>query len=445
MRQIQALLLGLLMVGCVQSQAVPCGDILCPSGAVCTETGQCAFTVDIAACTGKAEGEACEARGGNIGVCSAGACSVGQCGNGAVEGGEACDDGNRVGADGCAADCSKREICGDAIADDGEACDDGNSNAVDGCDACKLTQWSAASVVGGPIEAIETGLARPQSVAVDVIGNVYIADSDNHRIWRVDSNGMISTLAGTGTPGYNADGIAATGAQLDSPFGVAVDGLGNVFIADRNNHRIRRVDGNGMISTIVGTGTPGYNGDGIEATNAQLNSPTSVAVDGRGDVFIADRDSHRIRRMDGNGMISTIAGTGTPGYNGDGMAATLAHLAYPFSVAVDPLGNVYIADRDNRRIRRVDSGGEISTLAGTGAGEYDGEGMPAASTPIGSPRGVTVDSFGNVYFTDRDSSRTLRVDSNGIISTLAGTGTPGYDEDSITATDAQLALPLAWR
>jgi cysteine-rich repeat protein len=290
MRQIQALLLGLLMVGCVQSQAVPCGDILCPSGAVCTETGQCAFTVDIAACTGKAEGEACEARGGNIGVCSAGACSVGQCGNGAVEGGEACDDGNRVGADGCAADCSKREICGDAIADDGEACDDGNSNAVDGCDACKLTQWSAAPVVGGPVKAVDVGLIYPTGVAVDPNGNVFVAEGN--RVRKFDANGIITTVAGTGTAGYSGDGAMATSAQLARPRGICVDGRGNVYIADTYNGRIRRVDDKGIITTVAGSGTFGFSGDSNAATSAQLGQPNSVAVDGLGNLYISDSSNH---------------------------------------------------------------------------------------------------------------------------------------------------------
>jgi cysteine-rich repeat protein len=441
MRTLYALLWLVVAFNCVQSQAVPCGDILCPSGSVCTESGQCAFVVDIASCVGKADGDSCEARGGDIGVCSTGACSVGQCGNGRVDGGEACDDGNRSGADGCAADCSKLEVCGDAVADEGEACDDGNSNAVDGCDGCKLTQWSASPVVGGPIKAIDAGLGRPQSVAVDVHGNVYIADSDKQRLWRVDSNGMISTVAGTGTAGYNGDGRAATSAQLDSPFGVAVDGVGNVYIVERESHRVRRVDLDGIISTLAGTGTPGYNGDGIAATSAQLASPSGVAVDGLGNVYIADRDNQRIRRVDNNGTITTMAGTGTPGYNGDAMTATSAHLAYPFAVAVDQMGNVYIADRDNRRIRRVDTNGTISTVAGTGAAGYNGDDIPATSARIGSPRGVAVDVLGNVYFTDRSSQRVRRVDSSGMISTVAGTGTVGYNGDNMAATSAQVALP----
>jgi cysteine-rich repeat protein len=439
MRQIHALLLGLLMVGCVQSQAIPCGDILCPSGAVCTETGQCAFASDIAACVGKADGEACEARGGNIGVCSAGTCSVGQCGNSIVDGGESCDDGNRVGADGCAADCSKREICGDAIADDGEACDDGNRNAVDGCDACKLTQWSAAAVVGAPVPGIASGLGNPGGIAIDVRGNLYIADTANHRIRRVTSNGSISTVAGTGTAGYNGNRMA-TSAQLAGPTGVAVDGLGNVYIADSGNNMIRRVDRNGMLSTVAGTGDRGYNGDGLAATSATLSDPWDVAVDGLGNMYIADRDNHRVRRVDNHGMISTVAGTGTRGYNGDGLAAT-SQLAVPHGVTLDRLGNLYIADSGNSRIRRVDSSGMISTVAGTGTRGYNGDGLAATSAHLVFPSSVAVDGLGNVYIADSASHRIRRVDTLGVISTIAGTGTRGYNGDGTAAISAQLDYP----
>jgi cysteine-rich repeat protein len=162
MRHAHALLIWYSMLlinslNCVQSQSVMCGDILCPSGAVCTDIGQCAFADDIAACVDKANGQACDARGGNIGVCVTGACSVGQCGNGVIDGGETCDDGNRAGADGCAGNCSKREVCGDTIVDEGESCDDGNRNDVDYCDSCRLTAWSAAPVVGGPVKAVAVG------------------------------------------------------------------------------------------------------------------------------------------------------------------------------------------------------------------------------------------------------------------------------------------------
>jgi cysteine-rich repeat protein len=444
MKSFAVVVLGVLAgiaTGCVQSQAVACGDILCPAGAVCTETGQCAFASDIAACVGKAEGETCEARGGNIGVCSAGTCSIGQCGNSIVDGGESCDDGNRVGADGCAADCSKREICGDAIADDGEACDDGNRNAVDGCDACKLTQWSAAPVVGGQVQATQVGFIKPTAVAADVNGNFYIADRWNSQIHRVDINGVISTIAGTGNAGFSGDGVVGSSAQISEPTGVAVDGLGNVYIADRGNGRIRRVDFNGIITTVAGNGQSGFGGDGGAATSTALWAPWGVAVDGLGNIYIADTENNRIRRVDVNGIISTIAGTGVAGFSGDNGPGISARLAYPTSVAVDDVGNVYIADLDNDRIRRLDSNGIIMTVAGNGSHGYSGDGGVATNAQLARPVGVAVDNVGNVYVADQENQRVRRIDGNGLITTVAGTGEYGFAGDGSVALSAQLRYP----
>src|SRR3990170_2937888 len=225
--------------------------------------------------------------------------------------------------------------------------------------------------------------------------------------------GDISTIAGTGVGGFSGDGAAATGAQLYYPTGVAVDGVGNVFIADIANHRVRRVDAvTGLISTIAGTGTPGFSGDGGAATGAQLNSPYGVAVDGGGNVFIADTYNHRVRRVDvGTGLISTIAGTGTAGFSGDGAAATSAQLNFPWGVAVDGGGNVFIADTNNQRVRRVDAGtGLISTIAGTTAG-FSGDGAAATSAQLNNPYRVGVDDVGNVFIADTDNHRVRRVDA----------------------------------
>ena len=195
-----------------------------------------------------------------------------------------------------------------------------------------------------------------------------VAWSQSAETWTID------TIAGTGTEGYSGDGGAATAAQLNNPRGVAVDGSGNVYIADLSNNRIRKVDGSGNISTIAGTGTQGYSGDGGAATAARLNWPQQVAVDGTGNVYIADTGNQRIRKVDGAGNISTFAGTGTEGYSGDGGAATAARLNSPQEVALDNAGNVYIADTGNDRIRKVDGSGNISTFAGTGTEGYSGDG-----------------------------------------------------------------------
>ncbi|MEK5468799.1 S-layer homology domain-containing protein [Paenibacillus sp. FSL R7-0210] len=289
--------------------------------------------------------------------------------------------------------------------------------------------------------ATSAQLYRPYGVAVDSSGNVYIADTDTHRIRKVDTTGNINTLAGTGTGGYLGDGGAATSARLKNPYGVAVDSSGNVYIADTFNHRIRKLDRTGTISTLAGTGTGGYSGDGGAATSARLNYPYEVAVDSSGNVYIADTFNHRIRKVDTTGNISTLSGTGTEGYSGDGGAATSAQLNKPYGVAVDSSGNVYIADTINHRIRKVDKTGNISTLSGTGTEGYSGDGGAATSAQLNKPYGVAVDSSGNVYIADTINHRIRKVYTTGNISTLAGTGIGGYSGDGGVATSASLNYP----
>jgi sugar lactone lactonase YvrE len=241
----------------------------------------------------------------------------------------------------------------------------------------------------------------PAGVAVDGSGNVYIGDFINQVVRKVTPSGIISTFAGNGIRGYSGDGGAAISAELNAPVGVAVDGSGNVYIVDDNNNRIRKVTvATGIISTIAGNGTGGYNGDGIAATAAELYQPSGVAVDGFGNVYIGDAANERIRKVNTSGIISTFAGDGVPGYNGDGIAATDAKLETPTGVAVDASGNVYIVDDQNLRIRKVNTSGTISTIAGNGTGGYNGDGIAATSAELNSPTGVAVDSSGNVYIAD---------------------------------------------
>ena len=276
---------------------------------------------------------------------------------------------------------------------------------------------------GGPASAAR--LEFPTGVAVDGEGNVYIADSGNRRIRRVDLAGTISSFAGTGEPGFSGDGGPASAARLDFPTGVAVDGEGNVYIADSGNRRIRRVDLAGTISSFAGTGEPGFSGDGGPASAARLGNPWNVAVDGEGNVYIADSGNRRIRRVDLAGTISSFAGTGEPGFSGDGGPASAARLGNPWNVAVDGEGNVYIADSGNR-IRRVDLAGTISSFAGIGEPGFSGDGGPASAARLGYPEGIAVDGEGNVYIADSSNRRIRRVDLAGTISSFAGTGEPGF-------------------
>ena len=290
---------------------------------------------------------------------------------------------------------------------------------------------------GGP--AVAARLNFPYDVAVDASGNLYITDRNNHRIRKVDSTGTITTIAGTGERGFGGDGGPAIQAQLDAPYGVAVDGAGNLYIADLANHRIRKVDSTGTITTIAGTGERGFGGDGGPAIQAQLDAPTGVAVDGEGNLYIADRDNSRIRKVDSIGTITTIAGGG--GFGEDGGPATQARLNLPYGVAVDSAGNLYIADTNNDRIRKVDSAGTITTIAGTGEQGFGGDGGPATQARLNYPYGVAVDGAGNLYIADQYNNRIRRVDSTGTITTIAGTEKRGFSGDGGPAIQAPLFLP----
>jgi hypothetical protein len=293
-------------------------------------------------------------------------------------------------------------------------------------------------------QATGATLADPSAVAFDSAGNLYLADAQNHVIREVTKAGVISIFAGTGEEGYGGDGAAATAAYLDTPTGVAVDTAGNVYIADSHNQRIRMVSG-GTITTIAGTGTPGFFGDTGPATAAQLSLPSAVAADATGNIYIADTNNQRIRKITGT-TITTIAGNGEELFAGDGATATSAALDLPTGVAVDAAGNVYIADRHNQRIRMVSPSGTISTIAGSGlssfSGAFAGDGTSATAAALAKPSGVSVDATGNVYIADTDNQRIRQV-SGGTIATVAGSGLQGFDGDSGPATDADLNSPRA--
>ena len=281
-------------------------------------------------------------------------------------------------------------------------------------------------------------LWSPWGVVTDSAGSLYVADLEDSRVRKV-SNGLIDAAAGNGVYGYSGDNGPALSAELAYPYGVAVDAAGNLYIADTNNSRIRKVS-NGAISTVAGNGTAGYSGDNGPATSAQLNYPTAVAVDAAGDLYIADTQNNRIRKVS-NGAIVTIAGNGTAGYSGDNGPAAAAQLNSPYGVALDSAGNLYIADRYNSRIRKV-SNGAIVTVAGNGASGYSGDDGPATSAELSYPAGVAVDSAGDLYIADGGNSRIRRV-SNGTIATIAGNGIAGFSGDNGPATSAELYEPLA--
>ncbi len=282
----------------------------------------------------------------------------------------------------------------------------------------------------------------PIGGAADVVGNFFIADRSLQRIRKVDVNGVITTVAGNGSAGFSGDGGLASNARLNNPNSVAVDNAGNLFIADQSNHRVRMVGTNGRISTFAGNGTASYSGDGAAATNATLNSPAGVAVDAIGNLFIADQSNQRIRKVDTNGIITTVAGKGTATYSGDGGLATNASLNNPSGIAFDAFGNLFIADKSNNRIRKVDTNNFITTVAGTnGIGGFSGNGGWAITNRLNSPTGVTVDSEGNLLIADLNNNRVRQVGTNGIITTIAGNGTNSFSGDGGLATNATLSLP----
>ncbi|MBA3488595.1 MAG: serine/threonine protein kinase, partial [Longispora sp.] len=259
----------------------------------------------------------------------------------------------------------------------------------------------------GPAAAAR--LNRPAAVAADAHGNVFIADEWNNRIRKIDPQGVISTLAGTDHPGFSGDGGPATAAHLNYPLGVAVDAHGNVFIADAGNHRIRKIDLHGVITTIAGDGEKDFDGDGGPAIAAQLGFPSAVAVDAHGNVFIADTDNNRIRKIDLHGVITTVAGTNLQGFGGDNGPAFAAQLNQPTGIAVDARGSVFVADTGNNRIRKIDPYGVITTIAGGDQEGFDGDGKPATVAQLNGPQAVAVDARGSVFVADTGNHRIRKI------------------------------------
>jgi sugar lactone lactonase YvrE len=297
---------------------------------------------------------------------------------------------------------------------------------------------------GGP--ATSAGLCGPTDVALDAAGNIYISDTGLYcrgpggvTVRKVDPHGVITTVAGTGEEGYSGDGGPATKARLNVPIAVGVDREGNFYISDENNYRIRKVDKDGTITTIAGTGGEGYSGDGGPATSAQLTDPGGIAFDDRGNLYLADYTS--VRKIDPSGTITTVAGTGQAGFSGDGGTATEAKVT-AYDVALDAAGNIYISDSENQRIRMVDRDGIIHTVAGSGKKGYSGDGGPATEAALKDPWGIAVDGKGNVFFADHHNRVVRKVDPSGTITTFAGTGEAGFNREEGPATKVMLNDPI---
>src|SRR5215208_642725 len=326
------------------------------------------------------------------------------------------------------------------------ACAGGAKDRAEGAATMKTVVGDGGSQLGDGGPATEAGLCGPTDVALDTQGHMYISDTGDYCIGpggdtvrKVDPDGTITTVAGTGEPGFSGDGGPATKAQLDVPFAVAADPEGNLYITDENNFRIRKVDKEGIITTFAGTGEDRHSGDGGPATSAQLRDPGGLAFDAAGNLYVADYTS--VRKIDPSGTITTVAGSGQLGFSGDGGPATEAKLT-AYDVALDHKGNIYICDLENQRIRKVDRDGIIHTVAGSGKKGYSGDGGPATKAALKDPWGVAVDREGNVYIADHHNRVVRKVDPEGTITTIAGTGEAGFNREEGSATKVMLHDPI---
>ena len=308
--------------------------------------------------------------------------------------------------------------------------------------------------LGGP--ATEARLRGPIDLAFDADGNLYIAGRFSHRILRVDPSGILTIAAGKLTErgtvrGFSGDGGPATEAELHNASAIAVGRNGNLYISDSGNHRIRMVDADGIITTVAGTGEQGFSGDGGPATQAALNDPLGLASDGQGNLYFWDSGNYRVRMVDEAGIITTVAGTGERGSSPDGTPAIEASLGspsdHPQGLGFDAAGRLHITDLGNSRIWMIDSEGRLRAVAGSGETAYSGDGGPATEAGLNGPMGIAIGPDGSLYIATHthaaEGHRVRVVDRDGIITTIAGTETAGYSGDGGPATEAELNIPAA--
>ena len=304
---------------------------------------------------------------------------------------------------------------------------------------------NGTSGYGGDNGPALSAMINPYSFTIDGYGNIYIADNTNYRVRKVNTSGIITTIAGNGNPGHSGDGGLATNAMIGAAIGVLADSAGNVYFSEGVAQTIRKVDNVGVISTIAGNGTSGFSGDGGPATAAQLAGPNSILMDKKGNIYVCDLINNHIRKISTTGIITSIAGTGVGiagGYSGDGGPATAANLKYPGFACWGPNGDLYFCQWPHAVVRRIDTFGIITTVAGNGTPGYSGDGGPATNAQMNKPTGIAVDTSGNLYIAECNTHVLRKVDkATGIISTIAGVGTAGYSGDGGPASAAQFYTP----
>ena len=312
---------------------------------------------------------------------------------------------------------------------------DADNNRVRKVAAGTMSTFAGQNALFGEgFPATNAEICLPANMNCDAAGNVYIADYQNNRVRKYSpSTGLLTTVAGSGIggydDGYSGDGGPATAANMYNPYGVAVDGAGNIYVADLNNARIRKVNTSGIITTIAGTGVSGYSGNHSAATGAELGGPAGLALDNAGNLYMADVYNNCIRKIDNAGIITTVAGNTFAGYASDNVAATATPLNTPLDVAVDANNNLYIADNGNNRIRKVDTAGIITTVAGGNTAGYSGDNGPATAAQLRGPNSIKTDAYGDIFFTDGGNQCVRMINAAGYISTIAGTTATGFSGD----------------